>query len=178
MDQPGWPFLFTDRPEKHKLGRGRWDFASLQLWLNSVKPFQRKSWKCPSQWETGWWSCFSNRPEKLSFGWGRWDLASCQVSLNSIWRFQRRSPKMSKPIRGQGSHLDFPISPKNTNLVEYVEILLPVKFLWIPFSSFRGEVEKCEKLTTDGRRTTHYHNSALQLSALVHLKWQAVLYSL
>ena len=48
---------------------------------------------------------------------------------------------MSQPIRGQGGHLVFPISPKNTNLVEDVEILLLVKFCWIPFSSFRGEVE-------------------------------------
>ena len=29
---------------------------------------------------------------------------------------------------GQGGHLVFPIGPKNTNLVEDVEILLPVKF--------------------------------------------------
>ena len=35
---------------------------------------------------------------------------------------------MSQPIRGQGGHLVFPIGPKNTNLVEDVEILLPVKF--------------------------------------------------
>ena len=35
---------------------------------------------------------------------------------------------MSQPIRGQGGHLVFSISPKNTNLVEDVEILLPVKF--------------------------------------------------
>ena len=35
---------------------------------------------------------------------------------------------MSQPIRGQGGHLVFPIAPKNTNLVEGVEILLPVKF--------------------------------------------------
>ena len=48
---------------------------------------------------------------------------------------------MSQTIRGQGGHLVFPIGPKNTNLVEDVEILLPVKFRWIPFSSFRGEVE-------------------------------------
>ena len=47
---------------------------------------------------------------------------------------------MSPPIRGQGGHLGFPISLKNTNLVEDVEILLPVKFLIIPFSGFRGEV--------------------------------------
>ena len=35
---------------------------------------------------------------------------------------------MSQPIRGKGGHLFYPISPKNTNLVEDVEILLPVKF--------------------------------------------------
>ena len=48
---------------------------------------------------------------------------------------------MSQPIRGQGGHLIFPIGQKNTNLVEDVEILLPVKVLLIPFSGFRGEVE-------------------------------------
>ena len=48
---------------------------------------------------------------------------------------------MSQPIRGQGSHLVFPIGPKNTNLVEDVEIYLPVKFRQIPFSGFREEVE-------------------------------------
>ena len=35
---------------------------------------------------------------------------------------------MSHPIRGQDGHLVFPIDPKNTNFVEDVEILLPVKF--------------------------------------------------
>ena len=35
---------------------------------------------------------------------------------------------MSQPIRDQGGHLVFPIGSKNTNLVEDVEILLPVKF--------------------------------------------------
>ena len=35
---------------------------------------------------------------------------------------------MSQPIRGLGGHLVFPISPKNTNFVEDVEILLPIKF--------------------------------------------------
>ena len=49
---------------------------------------------------------------------------------------------MSQPIKGQGSHLVFPIGPKNTNLVEDVEILLPVKFRGIPFSGFRGEKPK------------------------------------
>ena len=48
---------------------------------------------------------------------------------------------MSKPIRGQGGHLVFPIGPKNRHLVEDIDIFLPDKFCWIPFGSFRGEVE-------------------------------------
>ena len=62
---------------------------------------------------------------------------------------------MSQPIRGQGGHLVFPIGPKNTNLVEDFEILLPVKFRSIRFSGFRGEVEneKVHDGQTDGRTT-------------------------
>ena len=63
---------------------------------------------------------------------------------------------MSQPIRGWGGHLVFPIRPKNTNLVEDVEILHPVKFRWIPFSGFREEVENVKvygRRTLDGRTT-------------------------
>ena len=35
---------------------------------------------------------------------------------------------MSQPIRGQGGHLVFPIGLKNTDLVEDIETLLPIKF--------------------------------------------------
>ena len=58
---------------------------------------------------------------------------------------------MSQPIRGQGGHLVFPIGPKNTNLVEDIEILLPVKFRSIPFSGFRGEVENVSANQRPGR---------------------------
>ena len=60
---------------------------------------------------------------------------------------------MSQPIRGWGGHLVFQIGPKNTNLVEDVEILHNVKFRWIPFSGFREEVEnvKVYGRTNDGR---------------------------
>ena len=85
--------------------------------------------------------CFSEMPEKHKFGRGRWDLASCQVSLNSVQRFQRRSRKCLSQSEARDGHLVFPIGLKNTNLVEGVEILLPVKCRWIPFSRFRGEVE-------------------------------------
>ena len=58
---------------------------------------------------------------------------------------------MSQPIRGQDGHFVFPIGPKNTNLVEDVEILLPVKFRLIPFSGFRGEVENVSANQRPGR---------------------------
>ena len=58
---------------------------------------------------------------------------------------------MSQPIRGQGGHFVFPISPKNTNLVEGVEILLLVKFCQIPFRGFRGEVENVSANQRPGR---------------------------
>ena len=58
---------------------------------------------------------------------------------------------MSQPIRGQGGHLVFPIDPKNTNLVEDIEILLPVKFRCILFSGFRGEVENVSANQRPGR---------------------------
>ena len=101
--RPGWPSCFSDRPEKHKLGRGRWDLASYQVALNSVQWFQRRSWKCLSQSEA------------------------------------------------RAAHFVFPIGPKNTNLVEGVEILLPVKFFWIPFFGFRGEVENVSANQRPGR---------------------------
>ena len=39
---------------------------------------------------------------------------------------------------------------KNKNLLEDVEILLPVKFRWIPFSGFRGEVKNVSANQTPG----------------------------
>ena len=99
----------------------------------------------------GWPFCFSDQPEKPKFGRGHWYLASCQVSLNSVQQFQRRSLKMSQPIRGQGGHLVFLINPKNTNLEEDVEMLLPVKFCWFPFSGFRETVENVSANQRPGR---------------------------
>ena len=187
-DWPGWPFLYTNQPEKHKLGRGCWDLASGQVSLNSVQQYERKSWKCLSQSEVRAVILFSDQPEKHKLGRGRWDLASCQVSLNFIQSFQRRSrkclsqsearrpscffdrPEKHKLGRGRwyfaswqvllncvqqfqrksrkclsqsearGPILFFWLARK-TNLVADVEILLPVKFRWIPFSGFRGEVK-------------------------------------
>ena len=84
---------------------------------------------------------------------------------------------MSQQISGREGHHIFPIGQKNKNLVEDVEILLPVKFRWIPFSGFR-EVENVkiyERRTNAGRRTTRDHISALEPSAEVHLKCKYLL---
>ena len=58
---------------------------------------------------------------------------------------------MTEQIRGQGGHVFFSIGPKNTILVEDIVILLPAKFRWIPFSSFRGEVENVSANQRPGR---------------------------
>ena len=58
---------------------------------------------------------------------------------------------MSQPIRDKGGHLVFSIGPKNKNLVEDVEILLPVKFHQIPFSGFRGKVKNVSANQKPGR---------------------------
>ena len=100
-------------------------------------------------------------PPKKKLGRGLWDLASCQVSLNSVQRFQRRSRKCLSQSEARAAILFFRSARKNTNLVEGVEILLSVKFRWIPFSGFRGEVDNMKVYAgrttddgrTDGRRT-------------------------
>ena len=80
-------------------------------------------------------------------------LRSCFLSSFVEFRSAvlEEKSKMSQPIRGQGGHLVFLIGPKNTNLVEDVEILLPAKFRWIPFSDFRGEVENVSANQRPGR---------------------------
>ena len=59
--------------------------------------------------------------------------------------------KMSQQVIGRGGHLVFPIHLKNTNLVEGIDILLPIKFRRIPFSGFRGEVKNVSANQRPGR---------------------------
>ena len=51
----------------------------------------------------------------------------------------------------QGGNFYSLLRPKNTNLVEGDEILLPIKFRRIPFSGFRGEVENVSANQRPGR---------------------------
>ena len=150
--RPGRPSCFSDWPEKHKLGRGRWGLASCQVSLNSNQRFQRRSRKMsqPIRGQGGH-LVFSDQHEKHKLGRRHWDLATCQVSLNSIQRFQRRSRKCLSQSEARAAILFFSIGPKNTNLVEDVEVLLPVKFRWIPISGFRVEVENVSANQRPGR---------------------------
>ena len=50
-----------------------------------------------------------------------------------------------------GRQILFTHRPESTNLVEDIEILLPVKFHWIPFSGFREEVENVSAKQTQER---------------------------
>ena len=68
-----------------------------------------------------------------------WVLASIHQIPSAV---PQEKSVMSRPVRDQDGHLGFPISPKNTNLVKDVEILVPVKFCRIPFYSYRKEVKK------------------------------------
>ena len=71
-------------------------------------------------------SCFSDWQKKTNLVEDV-KLRSCFLSSSVNFLSEMKS-KMSQPIRGQGDHLVFSIGPKNTNLLENVEILLPVKF--------------------------------------------------
>ena len=68
-------------------------------------------------------------------------LLSNFVEFWSEFSEKKSNIHVSQSIRGQGSYLVFPIWPKTTYLVEDIEILLPVKFCWIPFTGFREKVE-------------------------------------
>ena len=117
-------------------------------------------------------SWFSDRPEKHKLGRAHWDIASCQVSSNSESVVLEKKSKVSQPIRTRGGHLVFPIGLKNTNLVEDVEILLPVKFRWILFSGFRGDVKnvKVNDRQTDGWRTDgRTTDDGQRMITIVHL---------
>ena len=68
-----------------------------------------------------------------------------EVKKQEAQRATYRAPENNVPLFflgiRQGCKFCLLIGSKNTNLVEDVEILLPVKFLFILFHGFRGKVE-------------------------------------
>ena len=139
----GGHLVFPIGLQKHKLGRGCWDLASCQVSLNSVQRFQRRSRKCLSQSEARVAILFFRSAQRTQLGRGRWNLASCQVLLNSVQRFQRRSRKCLNQLEARAAILFFRSACKNTNLVENVEILLPVKISLNSVQRFQRRSRKC-----------------------------------
>ena len=84
---------------------------------------------------------FPVSPKNTNLVRGRWILVSCKVSLNFIQRFQKRSGKCFSQSHTRAAILVSIISPITTNVVENNEIWHPVRFRWLSFSCFRGEVE-------------------------------------
>ena len=110
------------------------------------------------------WGCYTEIFLPVKFCWIQWFQSRSQHKLsedNEVRREATKYEKHPKIRRGPKGHISciwvqfatflidqlgqqflFTHRPENTNLVEDVEILLPVKFLCIPFSGFRGEVNK------------------------------------
>ena len=78
----GWSSCFSDRREKHKLGRGHWDLAFCKVLLNSIKQSEEKSKISQPIRARAAILFFFHRPEKHKLVRGRWNHASFQVSLN------------------------------------------------------------------------------------------------
>ena len=131
--RPGRPSWFSDRPDKHKLVEDVEILLPVKFRWIPFNDFRGEVENTSANQRPGRPSCFSDRAKKHKLGRGSWDLVSCQVSMNFVRPFQRRSRKWRPSC--------FQIGPKNTNLLEDVEILLPFRFRWIPFSGFREEVE-------------------------------------
>ena len=89
-------------------------------------------------------------------------LYNLNMVLRNVWVAKNKRPKGPHIVHlstmchlfeesARTGHFCFLIGPKNTNLVDDIEILLPVKFHWIPFSGFRGEVENVSANQRSGR---------------------------
>ena len=140
---------------------------------------------------------FADRPEKHQVGRADDFLLPVKFRKIPIGGFRWEVEYVSTNQR-PGGHFAYPIDPKNKNFVEGIESLRPVKCRKIVqnisvnqrlagnlvlFSIFRKTLQadinilllvkfqrrsrKCKKVS-DGRRSTRYHNSALEPSAQVY----------
>ena len=71
---------------------------------------------------------FFRLAQKHKHGRGRRYLDFYQVSLNSVLRYQLISRKCLGQSQARSAIVFFPIGPKTQNMVEDIDILLPVKF--------------------------------------------------
>ena len=119
--------LFFRSARNNQPGRGCLDLAPPQVSLNSVGWLLRRSENVSASQRPRRPSCFPIGPRTRT-----WERMLRSFFLSNFDEFcsavSEEKSKMPQPIRGQGGHRLFRISSKNTNLVEAVEILLPVNF--------------------------------------------------
>ena len=143
--------LFFRSARNNQPGRGCLDLAPCQDSLNSVRWLLRRSENVSANQRPRRPSFFRSAP-KHEHGRGRWDLSSCQISMNSVQRFKKRSRKCLSQSEARAAIVYF--GSKNTNLVEDVEILLPVNFRWISLVGDRGEIENVSTNQRRGRQSS------------------------
>jgi hypothetical protein len=120
-----------------------------QVWFKSVFWFQKKRWKCEipigsnvklSRVMVASW--ISDRQTIHMFSTGPPNDHSCKVTIQLVkWFLTRRFSKFqqSEHVIGPGSHVEFPIYAKNTNLAEDHPMNMSGKIGWYLFSGFREE---------------------------------------
>ena len=112
-------------PKKRKIGREGWVLPSCQVSLNSVQRLQTKNLSCLSQSEAMAAMLVFQSAQKHELCRGRWELTSVQrlqmSSQNCISQSEASSAILFLRCFGM----------KNTNLVEVVEIIPHVMFIWI-----------------------------------------------
>ena len=103
--RPGWPSCLSDRPENHKLCRGRWDLASFQVSLNSIQWFQR-SRKCRRQSDAGAAILFFFSIGSINTNFV--EDVEILLPVNIRWiPFQRRSRKCEKLMTTDNARLQW-----------------------------------------------------------------------
>ena len=127
---------FSDRPEKHKLGRGRWDLLPVKFRWIPFSEFKGEVDNVSPNQRPGRPSCFSDQPENTNLAEDVEILLPVKFRLIPFSGFRGEVENVSTNQR-PGRPSCFSDGLKNTNFVEDVEILLPVQFCWIPFSGFK-----------------------------------------
>ena len=129
--------------------------ALLDLWCNICTKFHSNPCKDVGGVEKTNFDVTEGRNDGMTEGRkdGMMDKANNKCPLAILWRGHKKRPKGPHIVHLSTicHHFCLQIGPKNTNLVEDVETLLSVKFHWIPFSGFWGEVENVSANQRPGR---------------------------
>ena len=150
-ETPGRPSCFSDRPEKHYLVEYIEHLVPVKVCYILFSSFRGEVVNFSANQSPGLLS--SDLPEKHNFylSRGHWDLCFLSSFVEFRSTVSEEKTNISQLIRARGVHFVFPICPKNTNFVEDIEILLPIKFHLILFSGCRGEVENVSANQSPGR---------------------------